>query len=51
MQRMRNAVVMKEGSGMMMELDGSPFEVVDSSLKLAGSSFGVVGSSLEDGAV
>ena len=44
---MRNAVVMKESSGMMLELVDSSFEVVDSSLKLVGSSFGVVDSSLK----
>ena len=38
MQRMRNSVVMKESSGMMMELVvDSSFEAVDSSLELAGS--------------
>ena len=40
-------MVMKESSGMMLELVDSSFEVVDSSLKLVGSSFGVVDSSLK----
>ena len=43
-------MVMKESSGMMMELVvDSSFEAVDSSLELAGSSTGYVGSSLEYG--
>ena len=46
---MRNAAVMKESSGMIMELVDSSVEAVDSSLELAGSSTGYVGSSLEYG--